>query len=707
MKPTISIVVTAYNVKKYLPTCLDSIMNQSVVPDEVIVIDDGSTDETGLIADEYARIYAIVKTMHTENSGVSRARNLGLQEVTSDYVWFVDGDDYIEVNAIEILKNNIDLDCDKIILFEPVLFNEKHSWAIDPYSQICKELRTVWYHENPEFVYCNSCCFKIFSVEFLIRNDLSFSVDIWMCEDHLFSAQAYLAAKIVKIIPYKLYWYRQNNATSSCNIVKLSFFNDRLIVIQSLTKILPDNIKREYYKKFIEYDLFIRIMTELVRIRGKKNRITAFQLMREILESIPQHVDGSVDGKIKRIILHAIRNNKFCVVFLYALYKSIGYPREKIRVFSKIKKKFKKIIFRRFNKCKKLMFHLLYSAFSLLPLIKNKVSFTVDSVYGLTFYEPFYRTISANSDFFVVQGKINSSLLLWLCAYYHYATSKVIFLSDYSYSNDIRPRKGQLVMQLWHAGGAFKKFCFDVDGHGFFDCHYTHFITSSPAVVKHYASAFKLTPDKALSFGTIKSDVFFDKIKNIDAIKKEWQLNFPQSYGKKFILYAPTFRDNITHAVTNNNFPIDFDKFNEHFQNQYVLIIRLHPNFVKSDLNQLKFEGYNNIVDVSSYSYFDVLACADVLITDYSSIIFDFAFFKKPIIFYPYDIRYYYSVRSFYEPYTSFVPGPICYTQDELLQKLAETPEQYSKQVAALWDKYMSSCDGNTCEKIINFIKAN
>ena len=96
MSGKVSIIVPVYNVEKYLPKCIESILNQTYTNLEVILIDDGSTDSSGKICDEYARRDGRIKVIHKENGGNSSARNAGLDCCTGDFLAFVDSDDIIE-----------------------------------------------------------------------------------------------------------------------------------------------------------------------------------------------------------------------------------------------------------------------------------------------------------------------------------------------------------------------------------------------------------------------------------------------------------------------------------------------------------------------------------------------------------------------------------------------------------------------------------
>lgn len=114
----VSIIIPIYNVEKYLRQCLDSAVNQTLSNIEIILINDGSTDNSSCIAREYSLNYSFIKLIEQKNSGQSIARNKGIDAANGKYIYFLDSDDYIEINAIENLykeaeRNNLDL-----VLFE-------------------------------------------------------------------------------------------------------------------------------------------------------------------------------------------------------------------------------------------------------------------------------------------------------------------------------------------------------------------------------------------------------------------------------------------------------------------------------------------------------------------------------------------------------------------------------------------------------------
>ena len=109
----VSIIITCYNVEKYLSKCIESVINQTYRNLEIIVIDDGSRDKSGYICDYYEGQDDRIRLVHQNNSGPGNARNVGIEMATGDYIGFVDGDDYIEPDMVErMISGIVQNDCD-------------------------------------------------------------------------------------------------------------------------------------------------------------------------------------------------------------------------------------------------------------------------------------------------------------------------------------------------------------------------------------------------------------------------------------------------------------------------------------------------------------------------------------------------------------------------------------------------------------------
>lgn len=182
----ISIIVPVYNAQKYIKRCVESIVNQSYQKWELILIDDGSKDDSSLICDELKQTDSRIHVVHTVNQGASAARNRGLDEAAGDYITFVDADDWVKPNHLEVLVNQIDLDVDLCInSFIADLY-----YGSRPYQY--KEVKT---HENIESInafftillqHSQFLWNKLFKSNIIKDNHIRFNTNISLGEDNIF-----------------------------------------------------------------------------------------------------------------------------------------------------------------------------------------------------------------------------------------------------------------------------------------------------------------------------------------------------------------------------------------------------------------------------------------------------------------------------------------------------------------------------------------
>ena len=220
---TISVIVPIYNAEKFLHYCIDSILNQSFVDFEILLVNDGSTDNSGKISDKYAEKDTRVKVIHKQNGGVSSARNAGIEAAQGEYICFVDSDDYLESNylkeLIETTKKYPDFDnvwCG----FQTVEdYNGKNKEAVIAKNDTgisCYSLEDImilherWLDASP--------CNKLFNKRVVVNNNIKFPEDLSLGEDLLFNFE-YLDStkgKIV-VINQPLYNYIRNGKESLDN----------------------------------------------------------------------------------------------------------------------------------------------------------------------------------------------------------------------------------------------------------------------------------------------------------------------------------------------------------------------------------------------------------------------------------------------------------------------------------------------------------
>ncbi len=291
------------------------------------------------------------------------------------------------------------------------------------------------------------------------------------------------------------------------------------------------------------------------------------------------------------------------------------------------------------------------------------------------------------------------------------ALAKYIFISDGSYSLGCLPlRKETVLVETWHACGAFKKFGMSTGGSFFgpspeFQLKHpgygnVNYITvSSPEVVWAYAEAMNRPEEYVHPVGVSRTDVFFDEERKAKAYETLYK-KFPAAKGKKVIFYAPTYRGHVRTAVSADEFKPEL--FAQSLSDEYVLVIKHHP--LVQSYKPLKEEiagtfAYDATRDMEIE---DLLFTADICITDYSSIIFEYSLFLKPMIFFAYDIDEYYDWRGFYYPYEEMTPGPVCKTNEEMVEYIRHIDENFDRaRVEAFRDRFMSACDGHATERIV------
>ena len=294
------------------------------------------------------------------------------------------------------------------------------------------------------------------------------------------------------------------------------------------------------------------------------------------------------------------------------------------------------------------------------------------------------------------------------------ANAKYVFVNDSSNIVGCLPfREETKIIQTWHGCGAFKKWGYSNIDNKFganaremkkypFYADYSLVTVSSPEVIWAYKDAFNLPDDNnsVKSTGVSRTDVFFDKEFIVKAYDHLYEM-IPQAQNKKVILYAPTFRGNVANAMAPAN--LNQKLFCQFFANEYVLLNKHHPSTIRRPPIE---EGcQETIFDVTDELSIEELLCvSDICITDYSSIIFEYSLFEKPIIIYAYDLDKYVDWRGFYYNFTDFVPGPIARNNRDLFSYIENIEDYDLNKVKNFKNKFMRSCDGHSTTRIINEI---
>ena len=285
---------------------------------------------------------------------------------------------------------------------------------------------------------------------------------------------------------------------------------------------------------------------------------------------------------------------------------------------------------------------------------------------------------------------------------YLLATSRYVFMNDnFMPLGYLNFREETVVVQLWHAEGAFKKFGLDIDQpvgvrkrEIAANKKLTYVICSGEGVRDIYASAFGVEKDKVLPLGSPRADVLVNS-KNSEALRNSFEEKHPECKGKKIVLYAPTFRDD---PEGDRKFLSYFDAklFNEESGSEYALLVRLHPQIH----GEMPLEG---VVDVTDYpSVNELTLISDILITDYSSICMDFVLLDKPCVFFAPDLAEYSSRRPFYSDYLTYVPGETVNTTAELV--FAVKNARVSEQAKTFKELNLGAVDGRSAARITDAV---
>lgn len=260
--PLISIIVPIYNAAKSLHRCIDSILTQTYTDFELILVDDGSKDNSGMICDEYAKRDERVKVYHKENGGVSSARNLRLEGISGDFVAFIDSDDWIKPDFLE--QMNIASSGADMVICE--MAYERDGKVIYSDNSLAGKDKIAYLKYQILYGF-TSVCNCMFSRELVNTYNLRFEA-VRYSEDFIFSLKAICLATSIKYVDAPLYHYNRNNESSALhkypdNMHKDLLYCDSLMIAFFKEKGVFEELKREYYWHVL------RIRKELVLAASK------------------------------------------------------------------------------------------------------------------------------------------------------------------------------------------------------------------------------------------------------------------------------------------------------------------------------------------------------------------------------------------------------------------------------------------------------
>lgn len=327
----------------------------------------------------------------------------------------------------------------------------------------------------------------------------------------------------------------------------------------------------------------------------------------------------------------------------------------------------------------------------------EELPFSMKKMYETLQWDPEYKNETWVTDF----GKMGyGSLLKWLRQFMkRYAVAEYVFICDnFLPVSACEKRPETKVVQLWHSGGLLKKSGYDTTedipkmykGDSVYK-NYDLLTVSAPCCVPVFTKTMRLASGVVQATGISRSDYYYDDAWN-QANYEEFYRKYPEAKGKKVILWAPTFRGNA--AMPTLCGMEEIQRVMKETEDRYYWVIKLHPH--------LEEKGMKSNCDLPSEKIF---AVADLLITDYSSILFDYMAYKKPFLFFAPDFDSFDHARGFYVPYDSF-PCKVVTDGAELPAAIEyELSERDPAEIEKCFAYHMSMCDGKATERILKTIK--
>ncbi len=292
----VSIIIPVYNVELYLSRCLDSIINQSYKDIEIFCVNDGSTDNSGRILEQYRKLDSRIKILNQENKGLSAARNIAMEHITGEYVLFVDSDDYVSSWLVEKTLNNALKNSSDVVLFDYMSGNLDYTDSIEfsnnnyvKYENSTFSIESM--NADSYKLIPVSTWSKLYKTQFLKENNIKFIENCYY-EDFPFWAEVYVNAKRISYQPEPLYYY---NTGRNSSIMKQSGEKtfDAIIIYNKVIQTLKSFGYWEKYKIYVNLLLATDALKKFERI-APEFRMKFFNELKVFCENIePQKYESS------------------------------------------------------------------------------------------------------------------------------------------------------------------------------------------------------------------------------------------------------------------------------------------------------------------------------------------------------------------------------------------------------------------------------
>ena len=315
----VSVIVPVYNVAKYLPECMDSLVNQTMEDMEIICVNDGSTDNCLEILEEYAQKDSRVKVFTIENSGISLARNFGLEQARGEYVGFVDSDDYVDGTMFEKLyisciQNDLDLAMCKISLFDDEtgeVNNDLDYYNLKVFSNLDKDV----FNSDDTSAFTNNIVVnvynKLYRKSLLEDNSIEFPPHL-IFEDELFFIRTYLTANRISVVNEFLYFYRLNREGSITYLEKENNYVDMVYIYKKERQIFKELGKYEEYKVRLANRMLFLILARYTQT-SPKFKENYYNVLKEDLNEVlaDEEIKDNLSVNVRKRVLKIVESENY------------------------------------------------------------------------------------------------------------------------------------------------------------------------------------------------------------------------------------------------------------------------------------------------------------------------------------------------------------------------------------------------------------
>ncbi|MEO5873592.1 MAG: bifunctional glycosyltransferase family 2 protein/CDP-glycerol:glycerophosphate glycerophosphotransferase [Streptosporangiaceae bacterium] len=710
----LSVIVPVHGVQGYLRQCLESILVPGCPDLEVIAIDDCSPDGCGAILDEFAGQDPRIRVFHLEqNVGLGEARNLGLGYATGQYVWFVDSDDWITEGTIPVIM-------ERLIKVEPdvlMLDYARTYWTGRANRSVMKKLfkdetapEVFRLKDRPEILDILPYAWnRVIRRQLLADLDLRFTKGFY--EDSPVSYPILFAAERISMLDRVCYSYRQRRQGS------ITKTKDRrhLDVFGQYETIFAFIDRHDLGGDGLRAVMFDRMIWHLMIVLAIEHRVPA-EYRREFFERTselynrfrpegyapPEGIDGMKYRLVERNSFEAFERSRRINRLRVSVKRQIKTGKRQVRQIGSLG----------MGKLRGLF----YQAQLRGPIDENLAVYASYWLRGMAcnpaaIYEKQRELAPGIKGVWVIRKGARKHLpegvpyvIAGTREYLKVMARAKYFVNNVNFTDDPVKRKGQIYLQTQH-GTPLKKMGLDQMDHpvgsGEMDFEqlieradrWDFLVSANPLMSEAWARSY---PSKyeMLEIGYPRNDRL-TRVTPAERERLRTELGIPE--GKKAILYTPTHRD------YQKDFSPMFDiaKFMRELGEEYVLLLRAHYFYKIKGLGLP--EG--QILDVSSYPTVEDLSIAsDVLLTDYSSIMFDYAVLDQPIVIYANDWETYKLTRGVNFDLTALPPGVVATTEPELLDAFtsgAAFGDAAAKQRADFRTRFCVWEDGHAAERAV------